>query len=481
MIGLRETYVLDRNSEHLGVPPKQLMENAGNALAKTIAENYRLKGKNVVFLCGTGNNGGDGYVAARYLKEQCNVIVVLARPKKEIRSELALENLEKIASDGVRIEDVPADLEKILKGAFVVVDALLGVGMRKELKEPYRSIINKLNAMNKNVVSVDVPSGLGSDVSIRPRMTVTFHETKKGMDARNSGKIVVADIGIPEEAKLYTGPGEFVFYPVPEDDSRKGDNGRLLVIGGGPYTGAPALAAMASYAVGVDLVRLAVPSSSYQVIASYSPNFLMHPLKGNFIDQSHLKHLKELMPSVDSVLIGPGAGDHPATIKAISELIRFCRKPLVIDADAIKSVARNTRILKGKNGIITPHGGEFELLMGGKVGKDREARIADARGFAKSTGFVVIVKGEIDIISSPEKMKLNRTGNAGMAVGGTGDVLAGICAGLLAKNVEPFEAARLSAFINGSAGDLAFERKSYGLLATDVIDDIPNVFKKFLR
>jgi NAD(P)H-hydrate epimerase len=426
MIGLRETYVLDRNSEYLGVPQSKLMENAGKALANTIIDNFSLKGRNVVFLCGTGNNGGDGYVAARYLKEHCNVVVVLARPRTEIRSELALENLEKTVSDGLRIEEVPSDLDKILKGAFVVVDALLGVGMRKELKEPYRSIIKKLNTMNKNVVSVDVPSGLGSDASVKPRMTVTFHETKKGMDARNSGKIIVADIGIPEEARLYTGPGEFVFYPVPEEDSHKGDNGRVLVIGGGPYTGAPALAAMASYAVGVDLVRLVVPSASYQVIASYSPNFLMHPMKGDIIDQSHLKDVKEIMTNVDSVLIGPGAGDHPSTIKAMSELIRSCQKPLVIDADAIKSVARNIGILKGKDGIITPHRGEFELLMEGKVGKDQEAQIADALGFAKKTGFVVILKGRIDIISNAENTKLNRTGNAGMSVGGTGDVLSGI-------------------------------------------------------
>lgn len=481
MISFSEIYVLDRNSEYLGIPQRELMENAGKGLADALVKNFNLKGKNVLILCGTGNNGGDGFVAARYLKEHCKVKVVLARPKKEIGSNLAYENLERLVSGGVEISGAPANPERELEKADIIIDAMLGVGIRKEVKEPYSSLIKRLNRLNKTVVSVDVPSGFSSSISVRPKMTVTFHDVKEGMNPKNSGRIIVADIGIPNDAELYVGPGEFVYYPVPKEDSHKGDNGRVLVVGGGPYTGAPSLAALAAYRTGADLVRLAVPKTCYNVVASYTPNFLMHPLDGDVIDQTHLKNLANLTEKVDSVLVGPGAGEHRKTLGAMTAFIKMCKKPLVIDADGIKSVAKNINILKGRNGIITPHKGEFELLLGSKLSDDVEVQKKKVSEFAEKIGFTVILKGHIDVISDGIQTKLNRIGNPGMTVGGTGDVLSGICAALLSKKMGTFNAARLATFINGYAGDLAFQRKSYGLLSTDVIEDISNVLNRFIR
>ncbi|MCK5548116.1 MAG: NAD(P)H-hydrate dehydratase [Thermoplasmata archaeon] len=480
MLSFTEVYVLDRNSEHLGVPQRELMENAGRGVAESLLKEFDLKGKYVLILAGTGNNGGDGFVAARYLKKQCKTVVGLVRSKKEVRKGLASDNLEKLKSAGVKVLSPEANIDRELKSADIIVDAMLGVGIKKDVKEPYSYLIKKLNHMKKNIVSVDVPSGFGSNIAIKPSMTVTFHDLKEGMNTKNSGKIKVVDIGIPKEAELYVGPGEFIYYPIPLDGSHKGDNGKVLVIGGGPYTGAPALAAMGAFRTGADLVMLAVPKSCYQVVASFSPNFIVQPLEGDRLEPSSVKGLLDLVNYFDSVLIGPGAGDDIETTGMMQKFIKACNTPMVIDADAIKSVAKSPDILKRKDGIITPHKGEFELLQGSALPKTDEEQAKKVFGFAKKTGFTVILKGHVDVISNGSWTKYNKTGNAAMSVGGTGDVLAGICAALMAKGMVSFDAARLATLINGWAGDLAFKRKSYGLTATDVIDEIPNVLKNHL-
>jgi len=205
MIDFREIYVLDRNSEFLGVPQSQLMENAGMEVANALSENYDLKNKYVLIVCGTGNNGGDGFVAARYLKERCRIKVVLIKPSKEIRTALARENFEKIVTGGIEVSELPADVNKEARSADIIVDSLLGIGVKKEIKDPYSSIIKKLNGLNKTIVSVDVPSGLGSNLAIKPKMTVTFHDTKEGMNSKNSGKIIVKDrnnLSVPENSLI---------------------------------------------------------------------------------------------------------------------------------------------------------------------------------------------------------------------------------------------------------------------------------------
>jgi NAD(P)H-hydrate epimerase len=298
------------------------------------------------------------------------------------------------------------------------------------------------------------------------------------MSEANSGEIVVRDIGIPAEAALYTGPGEFVHYPIPEPDSHKGDNGRVLIVGGGPYTGAPALAAFGAYRIKVDLVRLAVPERAFEPIASYSPNFVVHELSGkNHLVKRDVHEIEEMFPWADAMLIGPGLGDDKETQEAAREIIEECTKPLVIDADAVPAVSKDLDLLKGKRGIITPHAGEFKRLTGIPLPKDPEAKAPLAMDLAQATGLTILLKGRVDVIACADRVKLNRTGNAGMTVGGTGDVLAGIAVGLLARGLAPFDAARLAAFVNGTAGDLAFQEMGYGFLATDVAERIPKAVR----
>ena len=477
-----EVKVLDGNAAFLGVPTSRLMENAGYAVAEAIRKRYKLLGKKVAVLCGPGNNGGDGFVAARHLLQYCQVQVCLVKPPEEIRTDIARANYEKVKRLAMAIHDIQS-LKSVLKDADIIIDAILGVGSAGDIKEPYRSWIAEINRMDKIVVSVDVPSGLGGTVRIEPDMTVTFHTVKDGMDKKNSGEIIVADIGIPKEAEAYTGPGDLIFYPVPSAESHKGDNGRVLVVGGGLYTGAPTLAGMAAYRTGVDLVRIATPRNNRTVIASFSPNLIVQGLSADErlvvedvpIILSHLKNS-------DALIIGPGLGTAPDTKKAVLQLIQKCEKPMLIDADAITAVAEKPATLKGKTGVITPHIGEFAVLTGKKLdGEDLAKKMKYVSAVARDMKFTILLKGNIDVISDGASTKLNRTGNPSMTVGGTGDVLSGIVGGLLAKGVSPFNAARMGAFMNGYAGDLAFKDKSWGLLATDVVEEIPEVLREFIK
>ena len=465
--------MLDVNSEYLGTPREILMENAGKAVAELVEGSFG-RGNRVAIVCGTGNNGGDGFVAARYLRERNKVQVLLARPRQSIGTDLARRNFERVAD----ISSPAADAD--LKAFAIIVDALFGTGFSGRIEEPYKSLIERMNSSGAKVVSVDVPSGLGTRAAVKPRLTVTFHDVKEGMTRRNSGKIVVSDIGIPKEAERYVGPGELAYYPIPDRDSRKGQNGEVLIVKGGPYTGAPALAGLAAYRIGVDLVHIATPSVSFVPIASFSPNLVVHSLAGDRIVGSDLEALRDLCERADAVLVGSGAGDHNTTREALRELVRRCDRPLVVDADCIAAVAEDLAVLSGKEGVITPHAAELASLTGRETPNDTEGRCEETETLAKTTGMTVLLKGRIDVVSDGKRTKLNRTGNAAMSVGGTGDVLAGAVAGLMAKGMRPYDSARVAAFTCGYAGDLAFEDLGYGLMATDVVDRIPAVLKRFL-
>ncbi len=472
MLPYTEFRILDINAEALGVPTGLLMENAGRAVAKTVSERYG-PGIRILVACGTGNNGGDGFVAARFLRRDNKVSVLLVQPGK-IKTTIAMEAF--LAVKDLVVNDVAKDLADF----DLIVDALLGTGIEGHLSEPYSSMIDRINQSSLPVVAVDVPSGLGTDVMVRPTITVTFHDVKEGMTMENSGEIVVADIGIPPDAAKYVGPGEFVLYPLPSPDSHKGMNGRVLVVGGGPYTGAPALAGFGAYRIKVDLVRIATPARSYLPVAGYSPNFIVHELGDDVLTEEDVPRVMDLIKNVEAVLIGPGLGNADGTLHAIREIIRGCDRPMVIDADAITAVSKDRSVLNGKTGVITPHAGEFMTLSGEKLPMDYELRRKPAMELAETLGFTILLKGRIDVIADGHRCKLNRTGNAGMSVGGTGDVLAGEVVGLLSRGVAPFDAARMAAYVNGAAGDLAYQTFGFSLLATDVIDSVPIVLKRQL-
>ena len=478
MITPLEMQVLDLNARHHGVSILDAMEKAGKGVADFLLKEFAAVGKRVAVLVGTGNNGGDGLVAAFYLRNVCKVTLVLAKSSGEFVTNEARHNWDRVRGLVPSVEAKQA--ASAVDESDLVVDALLGIGAAGEIHEPYRSLIALLNKCGKPVVSVDVPSGFGGDLAVKPVVTVTMHDAKTGMTATNSGRIGVVDVGFSGEVASATGPGDFLYYPVPRDDTHKGQNGRLLVIAGGPFTGAPAFVGFGAYGIGVDVVHIATPTIAFQVVAGFSPSFIVHPLAGTRFLRVDVPLVQGLLEGMDAVVIGPGLGSEEGTLEAIREVVKATTVPLVLDADAFAALSGHLGLLAGKRAVLTPHAREYETLSGEKLPPGLSERAERLRAFSKKSGAVVLLKGKIDVIASGDEVRFNRTGNPGMTVGGTGDVLAGVVGGLLAKGAAPFPAARMAAFANGYAGDLAFRDRSYGLLASDVADRLPEVLKAFV-
>ncbi len=362
----------------------------------------------------------------------------------------------------------------------LIVDALLGTGVTSPLREPYATLIREMNASGKPLLSVDVPSGLGAEPVVKPRVTATMYDAKEGMTAENSGTIRVVDIGIPAQVARTIGPGEFLLYPRPKDESHKGDNGSLLIVAGGPFTGAPALVAMGALGMGADLVHIATPALAAPIVAGYSPNFIVHPLVGHRLLNEDVEMVLELAAKANALAIGPGLGDSPGALASVRSIIKAVDLPIVFDADAIRAVGQETSVLAKKRAVATPHAREFTRLTGKTLPDSVDERAKMVQEAAKALGITILLKGHVDIVSDGVRTKFNHTGNAGMTVGGTGDVLCGAVGGLLSKGASPFDAARIAAFSNGYAGDLAFKVKSYGLTATDVADHLGRVLAEFV-
>jgi NAD(P)H-hydrate epimerase len=456
MISALDSKVMDANSEALGVGVETLMDNAGKAVAGLLEE--RFPGKKIVIFCGHGNNGGDGAAAACHLDKGKVTLCLLGKPE-DIKSHEAAAYYAKAQCQKVSFDEISGKYD-------VLVDAVLGTGIKGKLKPEYSDYIDYTRRFKGTIVSVDVPTGMGADKQVQPDITVTMHDAKKGMDEKTCGEIVVADIGIPEKAWTHTGPGDMLRYPRPDADSHKGANGRLLVIGGGPFYGAPAMSSMAAMRTGVDLVTVAVPEACWHEVAAISPVLMVHPLKGKVLRHEHVKELLELADANDAVLIGPGLGRDPATSEAVKEFTSLCQKPLVIDADGLNALGNDFRA-RNPETVLTPHRMEFMRLTGADGSAETAAE------WAKKMGAVIVLKGKDDIISDGERLEYNSTGTVGMTTGGTGDVLAGIIGGLLAKGMDAYGAGYLGAYISGKAGELAFAKLSYGMIATDVIKYIP--------
>lgn len=479
MIPPAEMRVLDRNAEHFGVSVAVLMENAGRAVAEHARGELGADDKRVLVVCGTGNNAGDGLVAARYLADRASVTVLLAKTSADFGTALARDNFEKLRGRA-RIVESARDAARHIAESDVVIDALLGIGARGEMREPYLSLIRAMNEGGRPILAVDVPSGFETPTPVRAALTVALHDAKAGIPPEVSGRVVVADVGIPADIAEQIGPGEMLLYPKPDPDSHKGQNGRLLVVGGGPFTGAPTFVGLAAYRIGVDVVHVATPSIAFGPIASYSPNLIVHPLGGNRLLKADLGPILEIASGMDAVVLGPGLGASDGTKEAIRALVRAVNLPLVLDADAITAVSEDLACLQGKTGVVTPHHREYETLSHESLAPDLPGIVPAVRAFAKRIGLTILLKGPVDVVTDGERHKLNRVHNVGMTVGGTGDALAGITGGLLAKRAKPFDAARMAAFANGHAGNLAFAEKSYGMVTTDLIEQIPKVLVDFV-
>ncbi len=465
---------IDENCVGLGISKLQLMENAGKAVAERVrqlSKGSRGSSKSIAIICGLGNNGGDGFVAARHLSRDFAVHVVLVGHEKALKTVESRKNwkiLEYLDHSVTLCQGAsifgPESPLKTLEGYNLLVDAILGTGLAGPVREPERTAIHLINRARTKTLSVDVPSGYRTETVVDSDYLVTFHGLKAGTRLEGT---TVCDIGIPLEAELYTGPGDLLLHRRAE--SHKGENGRVLIIGGGPCSGAPTFAAMAAMRSGVDIVTVASPNA--EIIAGFSPNLIVRKVGIDRFTTRDVESLIELIAKHDSVVLGPGLGTDAETIRAASALITASNN-LTLDADALQGLARSE--YESGRIAVTPHLGEFAALTGAVVPSTLQERIEVVKAFSRDWGVVTLLKGRIDIISDGTKHRLNKTGNAAMTVGGTGDALAGLV-GALSTRLDKMQAASAAAYLNGRAGDSAYSRFGYSLLATDVIDCIADV------
>lgn len=477
---IEDVYIWDINAKWLGISPVQLMENAGAGVARVIEERFG-KGLKIAVFSGTGNNGGDGFVAARHLSFENDVTLFLVGDEAKIRSEEARHNweiLKKLDFVKIRALKDSSHIKSLdLSGFDVIVDALLGAGTKGEPREPIRSAIEKINeyAGKAKIVSVDLPSGYPSNVRVKANFAVTFQWDKEEYQGFER---VIVKIGYPKELYHLVGPGDAKF-ALRKKGEHKGQNGKLLVIGGSEdYFGAPYLASKAASYL-VDLVYLAMPEYSARRIND--PNLILRPFEGRNLGKEDVEDVLAIADGVDAVVIGPGIGTKPETKDFVLEFLRWCEKPVVIDADALKAVAEDLDVLKGKKFILTPHAGEFRILFGEKPEGSLEERAKLVVEKAKALGGTILLKGAYDIISDGEVWKYNKTGNRGMTTGGTGDVLAGLVGALLALGNSPLRAASAGAFLNGLAGDMVKEEMEENFTALDVAEKVPQAVKWVLE
>jgi len=484
-----EMTAIEWNADHLGVSRLLMMENAGQAVAAEIMK--RQKGLfSVAIFAGLGGNGGDGFVVARHLAAHYrSVHVVVVGDPSTIRSPEAAINwriLEKMRHS-VRISVARDSTELPSVTEDVIVDALLGTGATGPPRPPIPQALQLMNKLAGFKVAVDLPSGIHpntgeptTEAAFRADVTVTFHRAKLGLLKAKTfvGRLVVTDIGIPPEAELYVGPGDVLRASPPRPPyTKKGDYGRLLVVGGSSqYSGAPILASLGALRSGVDLVYLAAPANVIAAATSQSPDLIPIALQDKVLTKADLPVLETAFANADTVLIGPGLGARTETLDAIGELFTLATKyakPVVIDADALKVISRVMKL--GPNAVITPHAGEFQRIAGYGVEEALSQRTGAVRELAKMLQCVVVLKGPVDIVSTPTDTRYNWTGTPAMSVGGTGDVLAGLIAGLRAQGVSSFLSASVGAFVNGAAGMLAFRAKGAGLIASDLLEYAPQV------
>lgn len=495
----QKMYDADTNAIHKeGIPSLYLMENAAAHVARAAKE---IMGENLtaVIFCGAGNNGGDGIAAAEILLSQgvaVRVFLVGKREKLTHDSRAMLSRLEK--AGGVLEDFDPADpsLPGLLQRCGVIVDAMFGIGLKRPLAGVPLAAVEAINASGAPVVAADIPSGVSADTgavlgaAVKCVRTVTFSMAKPGHYLEPgcvyAGEVEVCSIGIPEKLLEESFCGVEVLLPeeitLPRRPalSHKGDYGRVLILGGSVgYTGAVNLTAAAAVRAGAGLVSLGVPESIWQVCAVKNAEAMPFPLpadgEGRFASTA-MSALAARNPSCDVLAVGPGMGRGEGSREMVKELLLLSECPLVLDADALWAIADDPAILKDARGsvIITPHPGEFRRLGGVKTGE----RLADARAFAEEYGCITVLKGHRTVIAFPEGSAfILAAGNPGMARGGSGDVLTGILAAMLAQ-LPPERAVLTGCALHSMAGDAcAADKGEYGMTPTDMIEALPYIMK----
>jgi hydroxyethylthiazole kinase-like uncharacterized protein yjeF len=492
-------------SQQYRVSAAQLMERAGAAVVQTLFEKIGpLSNKKIGLVCGKGNNGGDGLVAARLLKKgKAAPRVVLSREPKALGPE-TFRQYQKAKALKIPII-VAAQKEGLLAARAalgkcdLLIDALLGTGLSRAAEGSERELILLLNALTKPILAVDAPSGFSVDQGIalgeavKARWTVTLGLSKVGFYTASAGaytgEVRVNDLGLPEELlradflKVEKTDLALVQKSLPryDDAINKGTRGRVLVVAGSAgLTGAAALSAWGAQRIGAGLVTVACARSLNAILATKLTECMTAPVaeaRGGFLAPAAAGRILELAAKARAVVIGPGLGRHAQTGRLLERILPHFTHPLVLDADALFLL--RLKPLRGPV-ILTPHSGEAAGLLKITIAEVEQNRLKVAKQIAAEYNSVAVLKGPYTVIANPQgDVRINPTGNRGLATGGTGDVLSGILGGLLAQGLSAFDAAATGVYLHGLAGEKASRRFGLdGLLAGDLLPILPRLLRQ---
>ncbi len=503
--------------EEYGIPGRVLMENAGRGAVDFLMEQFQpTQTTRVAVVAGRGNNGGDGWVMARYLMEkQIPVTVYLLSERNRVTGD-ARANMELVETllhhyPDCTIQQITdaKGLDKARTGLVhhdLFVDAAFGTGLNSDVRGFFKEVITCINQTGKPVFAVDIPSGLNADtgavcgVCIKACATATFAFAKIGHilypGNEYTGRLRVVDIGIPD----FTAQNQGIRFKVLEKtairklltprpfNSHKGTFGHLLILSGSPgKTGAAALCANAAKRIGTGLVTLGVPEQINPVVEPMVVEPMTVPLPqttSGTLSAGGLDDILALAETRQALALGPGLGTDPDTRKLVTALVKQCPVPLILDADAVNCMAENPDGLLSRTSpaVLTPHPGEMARLAGISTSEVQADRTGTARRFARKFNVILVLKGAQTLIAQPDgRLFLCLAGNPGMATGGMGDVLTGMIAGLAAQGMTLENAAMAGVFIHGMCGDLLADRVGgFGFLASDMIQAVPEVIHRHL-
>jgi NAD(P)H-hydrate epimerase len=496
---------IDRlTSEKHGVPSIQLMENAGRAVAEYASAHFPAA-KEIAVVCGKGNNGGDGLCAARYLRDRGKQVRVLLLAHPAGLSEDAGVMLERLGVEPYVATTEEEIRDFHLERSDLIIDGLLGTGFRPPLDPVYKAAMYAVNrTTSANVLAIDIPSGAEADAhevnpwTVAADAIVTFTALKP-VHVYQFPRIptVVRQIGSPPEivtSKLRLNaitPADFaVVMAGREADANKGDFGHVLVLGGSMgKAGAAAMSGMAALRAGAGLVSVAVPKSILSTVASFAPEMMTIPLQetplGTF-SVLNFENMRVLSDGKRALVAGPGAGQDDETKQFLRAFVDRCEMPVVLDADGLNAFVGHVEQLTPIRHplILTPHPGEMARLTGKKIPEVQADRVEIARAFAKEHSCYLVLKGKNTVVAEPGgEVWVNTTGNPGMATGGTGDILSGILAGLVAQSPDKLlEAVIAGVYLHGLAGDIAAEAiGERGMIATDLLKSLPGAMRRAMQ
>lgn len=488
-----------------GIPGRVLMENAGRGATAFFLESvYRHHPGPVGVVAGRGNNGGDGFVMARYLYQKGIPVTVFLLADRQRVSGDAADNLALIDRMGVPVLVMPdADAfdaqSATLHHQCTWIDAILGTGLTADVRGHFHRAIDFINCRERPVFAVDIPSGIHTDtgqvcgIAIRAAATATFGFAKLGHlcypGRELSGRLKIIEIGIPPHVARQVGARQYLItpdllkpsLPLRSPTTHKGNTGHLLVLAGSPgKTGAAAMAATAAMRAGAGLVTLGIPRSLNPIVETLVTEAMTVGLPetaGGTLDASALDRIRPLMQDKRCLAMGPGLGTDPATGELMRRLLAAATLPMVVDADGLNLIATDLSMLPdGKPPmVLTPHPGEMARLCGASTSDIQADRVGHARAFATRHGVHLVLKGAATVVAQPDgSVFVNPTGNPGMAAGGMGDVLTGLIAGLIAQGVEVGTAALAGVYLHGAAADRMVRRKAaVGFLAGEVMHTLP--------